>query len=78
MLTAIEWTCRILAKLVDVKNGIVDWCQYMAGEFRNEGRAIDPFIIDDDGHAIELRRVQISNNLKRKANTSKRARVSHA
>ena len=78
MLTMIEWTCLALGKLADIKNGIVDWYDYMLDEFYNEGRNADPFIIDEHGHAVELRRVQISNNLKRKPNTSKRARISHA
>jgi hypothetical protein len=59
-----------------MKNAAIDWIDYILDELHNEGSTVDPFIIDEHGHAIELRRVQISSNLKRPPNVSKRANMS--
>ena len=73
MITAIlEITTRILVGLLDLRDGLVDWLQYMGEEIRNEGADWAAF------DTQELRRVQVSRNLRRPYDTQRTYEQMHA
>jgi len=68
MITVMEIMVRVLDKLIDIKDGIVDWFQYIGEEIRNE--ECDTAVMDTQ----QLRRIEVSANLRKPYNTHTRGK----